>query len=189
MFSKDVSFREIPCLAKETGRGASILCRCFFGKTLEGLEHSCKIDTGAALTVIPRVIWEQEFLKEYVENLPKADPPYAGIGGQPIRTHVGTAPIGVLGNMDDKEYQRLQKIAPRQADDYYGQHLLFLGECKVLFRMDGQPGAGAPDVDQLDKAYVLLGLGGNTLKKGGLCINWSGKQPQAHLIERKQESI
>jgi hypothetical protein len=124
------------------------------------------------MTTIPQDVWEpfKEILD--VEELP--DAPLRGAGGPRLKAKRCEIRLGVGGKID--------------GEDYFD-----LGPCEVrlAFDKDAAEADAKRPLQQGETKYdrvsqlplVLLGLGGGTLRKGGLCINWSKVKPEAFLIE------
>jgi hypothetical protein len=176
-------FRQIPCAVDQHNELAQLRCRCQFGPDFTRT-HPCKVDTGASLTAIPKFIWSNDpaFRKKDIESLPKPDVPFQGVNGKPVDCRVGKADLLIMVP------KSLTTDAPSSSGslskefDQIESEILHVGDCTVLFLMD----------DTLKGKYILLGLGGGTLRKGGLCIDWgtpaeAGRpaiSPHAVFIER-----
>lgn len=163
--------REILCSIKRHGHSAEIRCHCAFGPRWKQYP-CCKVDTGAGLTLIPRWIWQEEFPIEEILSLPDHPVPVTTVGNVRLACKAGPREIAVFGQKSSNG----PKDRPRSSVESIVRETMYLGECHVLYNLD----------PQLDRPYILLGLGGGTLDGGGLCINWNhdSGQPRAVFVEQ-----
>lgn len=117
------------------------------------MNERCIVDTGAEVTTIPHRIWSMFMTHSEVLRLPQRI--LGGVGGGVVKAGETTLQLGLtgLGNMYDVPHD--------------------LGPCTVWLAFDNE--AAKP------MRQVLLGVGGGTLDKGGLCINW--KEEKVYYIE------
>ena len=114
----------------------------------------CVVDTGAHYVLVPQERWKNHVSADDALKLKKGET--RGIGGS-LEVLETKLPITIVSR--DSAFE--------------------LGPCTVLLALDED--AAEKDKKHQPLRQVLLGIGGGTLDKGGLCINW--KEGHASFVE------
>lgn len=128
---------------------------CLFGDHDPGAEPPrCVVDTGAPVTILPRRVWSK-----YTEKINFLDrtTKIRGLGGSEIRAEYGVVDIWVFGERSPHASPIIKlKIVAKCAHD-------------------------GVDPGSRDLPFTILGIGGGTIQRGGLCLNFA--QDECYLVQ------
>jgi hypothetical protein len=161
MFSPELVKREIPLtLANDRIRG---LCWFSFSDgTRSRQSWECVFDTGATRTLVPQRVWRT--FAEQIDWVAGSDSLARGIGGQRIPSRDGVVASTWISSSS------LETVS--------------YSNCRLRFLFDDD--AVQEGVIQENLRYLLIGLRGGILDRGGLCLNVRGQQVCLVLLSRSR---
>ena len=183
MFSK----KEVPLTFDASGKVISGLCLLGINE----IEQRCIVDTGAYITSIPQAIWQDvlRLTRKQIEPFMDKKGSRATFGAVCQRAKLPTYPLKVAGPADTIDLGGcevdflfdLDAVEKDRSDRQ--KRLASFEELKRLAVLAREPLPEAPpeSAPMEPLKHVILGLGGGTFKKGGLCINW--RDQRAFIVE------
>jgi hypothetical protein len=145
-------------------------CRVLFPGVENPPTFDCILDTGTSRIVVPQRYWRPHV----PQSTPLKECPIRGVGGS-LGAYEAEYEVAIIG-VNDPMVRRTPPYS--------------LGRCTICLARDEEAVEAAVVSQRIDRDTArnryqlrrcLLGLGGGAFDKGGVCINWQGRN--AHFVE------